>query len=77
MASVLTSLNTQLEDVLHTLKSDPVSQELQKGLHDHAKGALPDPELKSLANKSIDLLHQIEQMLEPGYLVLADHFLGM
>ncbi|KAI4958687.1 hypothetical protein J4E86_004292 [Alternaria arbusti] len=76
MASVLTSLNTQLEDVLHTLKSDPVSQELQKGLHDHAKGALPDPELKSLANKSIDLLHQIEQMLEPGYLVLADHFLG-
>ncbi|KAK8157443.1 O-methyltransferase-domain-containing protein [Phyllosticta citrichinensis] len=39
-------------------------------------GALPDPELTKLANKSIDLLHEIEQMLEPGHLVLADHFLG-
>ncbi|KAI4641281.1 hypothetical protein J4E93_008160 [Alternaria ventricosa] len=76
MASTLTSLNTHLEDVLRTLKSQAVSQELQKGLHDHTKGSLPDPELQRLANKSIDLLHEIEQMLEPGYLVLADHFLG-
>ncbi|PVH97233.1 S-adenosyl-L-methionine-dependent methyltransferase [Periconia macrospinosa] len=62
MASELTSLNTRLEHVLGTLKSEA--------------GALPDPELRRLANQSIDLLHQIEQMLEPGYLVLADHFLG-
>ncbi|EMD58416.1 hypothetical protein COCSADRAFT_350813 [Bipolaris sorokiniana ND90Pr] len=76
MATILTSLNTQLEDVLRSLKSEAVSQELQTGLHNHAKSALPDPELKKLANRSIDLLHEVEKLLEPGYLVLADHFLG-
>ncbi|PSN67010.1 S-adenosyl-L-methionine-dependent methyltransferase [Corynespora cassiicola Philippines] len=76
MSTALNSLNTQLEDVLRTLKSEPVNSELQKGLHDHSEGALPDPELSKLASRSIDLLHEIEQMLEPGHLVLADHFLG-
>jgi hypothetical protein len=75
-SSVLNTLNSQLSSVLDVLRSKDVSLELQKGLHNHEKGALPDAELSSLASRTIDLLHSVEQMLEPGYLVLADHYLG-
>lgn len=48
--------------------------ELLAALHDHDR--LPDKRLAGLASQSVDMLHQIEQLLEPGPLVLADHFLG-
>ncbi|KAF1934434.1 uncharacterized protein M421DRAFT_553 [Didymella exigua CBS 183.55] len=76
MTSVLTDLNAHVEQVMATLESDAVRRELATGLHNDAQGAQPDPELKALAGTSIDLLHRIEQKLESGYLVLADHFLG-
>ncbi|OJD30959.1 o-methyltransferase [Diplodia corticola] len=76
MDTLLTSLNSDLEGLLQTLKSEEVNLKLHNSLHDHGEGALPDPKLSKLASKSIDLLHEIEQMLEPGHLVLADHFLG-
>jgi hypothetical protein len=50
MAAILTSLNTQLEEVLRQLESEAVTQELQQSLHNHVKGALPDPEMKRVAN---------------------------
>lgn len=75
MESLLQELNSHLRgvrDLLHGKLQD----ELQKRLHNHEEGVLPDKELVYLAAESIDLLHSIEQMLEPGHLVLADHFLG-
>lgn len=49
-------------------------QELLKALHDDV--ALPEPEMEALAGKAINLLHETQQLLEPGNLILADHFLG-
>ncbi|KAL2842716.1 pyridoxal phosphate-dependent transferase [Aspergillus pseudoustus] len=54
----------------------PLNAERLAALHNHSEGKLPDVALGELAGKTIDLLHQIEQLLEPSSLVLADHFLG-
>ena len=76
MSTVLTALNAYLTHVLADLNSPSTRSEICSKLHNHNKGALPDRELSQLADRSIDLLHEIEQKLEPGHLVLADHFLG-
>ncbi|KAL6788112.1 putative O-methyltransferase [Trichoderma sp. SZMC 28012] len=75
MDYLLQELNTHLRSVQGHLQGK-LHDELQKRLHNHEEGVLPDKELGQLATESIDLLHSIEQMLEPGHLVLADHFLG-
>lgn len=75
MEEILQSLNGQLGSVRDQLKGR-LHEELQASLHNHDKGALPDSRIASVAARSIDLLHQTEQILEPGHLVLADHFLG-
>lgn len=75
MEDILQSLNKQLGYVRDQLKGRP-QEELQASLHDHDQGVLPDSRIGSVAAQSIDLLHEVEQMLEPGHLVLADHFLG-
>lgn len=72
--SALDHLIGTLREVLDVFKGDG-KEELLAALHDHEK--LPDKQLASLANKTIDLLHETEQLLEPGSLVLADHFLGI
>lgn len=74
--STLITLNQHLEKVLEVLKSEEVKQELHESLHNHNKGVLPSSSAAALANATIDRLHEIEQLLEPGHLVLADHFLG-
>jgi hypothetical protein len=76
MESILTSLNQHLEKALELLKSKDMKQELHDSLHNHDEGALPSASAIALANKTIDCLHEIEQLLEPRHLVLADHFLG-
>lgn len=75
MEYTLQSLNKQLASVRDQLKGK-LRDELQTRLHNHDKGVLPDSRIASVAAQSIDLLHEVEQMLEPGHLVLADHFLG-
>ena len=70
----LNHLINSLERTLGTLKSDAHDQ-LVLALHDYEK--LPDKNIYHLANKAINLLHETEQLLEPGPLVLADQFLGM
>lgn len=75
MEATLHLLNAHLEAVRDQLKGD-LQEELQKSLHDHTEGALPYTSHASLSSQSIDMLHEIEQLLEPGQLVLADHFLG-
>ncbi|KAJ5190076.1 hypothetical protein N7491_007884 [Penicillium cf. griseofulvum] len=75
MEFVLTSLNGHLESILDLLHGK-LNEELQARLHNHDEGVLPDKQLTALSSKSIDLLSAIEKLLEPGQLVLADHFLG-
>ncbi|PGH15387.1 hypothetical protein AJ80_05571 [Polytolypa hystricis UAMH7299] len=75
MEFILQNLNSHLSSVHEQLKGK-LQGELTSRLHNHDQGKLPEKELEKLATESINLLHSIEQMLEPGHLVLADHFLG-
>ena len=74
MENTLTHVIGTLESALEFLKGNGRS-ELIAELHDYSR--LPDKRLYQLANKAVDLLHETEQLLEPGPLVLADHFLGI
>jgi len=76
MEETLTYLNGYLQAVLQRLNGDEVRDQLQAALHNHEEGVLPSPRMTEITTKTIDLLHNIEQILEPGHLVLADHFLG-
>ncbi|MCJ1352286.1 MAG: hypothetical protein MMC33_002270 [Icmadophila ericetorum] len=73
MENTLTHLIDSLRSSLKLLKGKSHS-ELLATLHDHDK--LPDKHVANLAHEAINLLHETEQLLEPGPLVLADHFLG-
>ncbi|KAL3459740.1 O-methyltransferase-domain-containing protein [Aspergillus heterothallicus] len=75
MEATLSNLSASLKEVTAQLQG-PLNAERLTALHDHAEGKLPDTALTELAAQTIDLLHQIEQLLEPSSLVLADHFLG-
>ena len=62
--------------ILHGQLQEP---QLQKAINDrlHDPSNLPDVTVAPLAAQAVDLLHNVEQMLQPAQLVLADHFLGM
>lgn len=75
MEFMLQGLNGHLRGVQMLLHGS-LKEDLQRRLHNREKGMLPDSNVAKLANEAIDLLHSVEQMLEPGHLVLADHFLG-
>lgn len=71
---VLGTLVRDLTKSLNALKVEPTGPELQQALHDDK--TLPEKGIFTQSSEAIDLLHQIEQLLEPAHLVLADHFLG-
>ncbi|MCJ1248059.1 hypothetical protein MMC30_005274 [Trapelia coarctata] len=71
---ILVNLTRNLEISLGALRKDPAKQQLQDAIHDDK--ILPEIQMTAVASKAINLLHQIEQLLEPASLVLADHFLG-
>lgn len=73
LANTLETLIQSLETTLGILQGEG-SAELHASLHDHNK--LPDKELAAQAGRAVDLLHITEQLLSPGTLILADHFLG-
>ncbi|KAG6988947.1 hypothetical protein G7Y79_00067g095620 [Physcia stellaris] len=73
MESTLTCLIATLRSTLQSLNGDQQG-ELLAQLHDHNK--LPSRSLAKLASEAVDLLHETEQLLEPGPLILADHFMG-
>lgn len=75
MESTLKILGASLQEALLQL-TGPLSEERLVALHDHREGRLVDANLGEAATRVIDLLHQVEQLLEPSSLVLADHFLG-
>ncbi|KAI0516994.1 putative O-methyltransferase [Xylaria bambusicola] len=57
-----------------TLKKPRLGPELSKSLHDDIQ--LPNQADMQLAARSVDTLHQIQLLLDPPALILADHFLG-
>lgn len=75
MQSTLETLNGHLASALNLLRGG-LNKELHSRLHNQERGVLPDKEVAELSFKTIDLLHSIEQLLEPGQLALADHFFG-
>ncbi|KAL3422106.1 o-methyltransferase [Phlyctema vagabunda] len=72
--AVLEQLVFSLKSSLHLLTADKTRAHLDATLHNDAK--LPEKRIAAMASETIDLLHQVEQLLEPAHLVLADHFLG-
>ena len=74
MENVLENLTESLQSALGFLQGDGKA-ELIRELHDHS--LLPSQRFEKIVSPTIDLLHKVEQLLEPGPLVLADHFLGM
>lgn len=60
---------------LDALKIEGTGAELHKALHDDQ--TLPDKQTAAMASETVNLLRKVEQLLEPGHLVLADHFLGI
>ncbi|KAI1422004.1 S-adenosyl-L-methionine-dependent methyltransferase [Xylaria sp. FL1777] len=68
----LLNLNTQLAQCLENLKS--LGSTLSESLHHDDR--LPKLEDMNLAAQAVDTLHQIQLMLDPPVLILADHFLG-
>ncbi|GMG45933.1 unnamed protein product [Aspergillus oryzae var. brunneus] len=70
----LEALNRQVEATRNILRSNSQKALLQTL---HTDQELPDPALEALAGKTINLLHETQQLLEPGHLVLADHFLAV
>ncbi|KAA8645297.1 O-methyltransferase gliM [Aspergillus tanneri] len=67
LVQMLTTLKRQLNEP--TLQAD-----ISNRLHD--PNTLPDQALMSLAAQAVDILYEIEQILQPAQLILADHFLG-
>ena len=75
LQGVLAKLAADLRTSWIALNRENVHSELQDALHNNDR--LPEPKVASMASDAVDLLHQLEQLLEPGHLVLADHFLGL
>lgn len=73
MEPILLDLIDSLKAASRKLKGDAKTS-LQTALHDTEK--LPDQKLSLLASETLDLLSEIRLLLEPGHLILADHFLG-
>ncbi|KAI0468893.1 S-adenosyl-L-methionine-dependent methyltransferase [Xylaria cf. heliscus] len=73
MESVLHNLINSLKSASHRLSGD-LNQSLNAALHDDTK--LPDRKTSLLAAQALDLLSEIRLLLEPGHLILADHFMG-
>lgn len=73
-ATILQTLIQVLAMLKSRLNEPALQADINRRLHDSE--SLPDKKIVPLAAKAVDVLHEIEQMLQPAQLVLADHFLG-
>ena len=73
-ADALSKLVRDLKVSFKSLNDDAVAKELQAALHDPKQ--LPDKKMAGLASEAVDLLGELDLLLEPGHMILADHFLG-
>src|SRR5437667_7084203 len=71
---ILEKLVSDLSSSLSALRDPAIQSQLQEALHNDKK--LPDKNMTPVASEVVDMLHQIDRLLEPAHLVLADHFLG-
>jgi hypothetical protein len=69
----LSNLTSSLRATLALLQG-PLNPCLESVLHDPDR--LPDANGLKLAAEAVDLLGQTQKLLDPGPLILADHFLG-
>ena len=71
MEHILKDLIRSLTATSQRLKAEDGIQSL---LHDPEQ--LPNVAIHQLANEALDLISDVRLLLEPGHLVLADHFFG-
>lgn len=76
------SLQELLTDSLHDLRKiharlthPHIQKQLETGLHNTED--LPNKAISTLSSQIVDVLYATDRLLQPGNLVLADHFLGM
>ncbi|KAH8888281.1 PLP-dependent transferase [Thozetella sp. PMI_491] len=74
MSNLLSDLIVSLQRSLEGLKHGKEGRDIYRSLHDPQE--LPDKQLYAQASQAVDLLYEIQQLLEPSTLILADHFLG-
>lgn len=74
LESALSELIRDLRVSVKSFNDNAVSKELQDVLHDPQR--LPDKEIARLASEAVDLLGELDILLEPAHIILADHFLG-
>lgn len=74
LQETLTKLIQDLKVSVKSFNDDAVSKELQAVLHDPRQ--LPERRIADLATEAVDLLGELDILLEPGHIILADHFLG-
>lgn len=75
------SLQEILTDSLHDLRKiharltlPHIQKQLEDSLHDTEN--LPHKKISTLSSEIVDVLYATDRLLQPGNLVLADHFLG-
>jgi hypothetical protein len=69
---ILKELHANLAKTLEKLKN--LNPSLEESLHNGYE--LPNPENVNQAARTVDLLHEVQVLLDPPVLTLADHFLG-
>ncbi|OCL06619.1 putative O-methyltransferase [Glonium stellatum] len=74
LQGLLKELIFNLQTSIAAFQSNPTSTKLNEALH--CDEQLPDKNISALAFNAINLLSEVQQILEPGHLILADHFLG-
>lgn len=67
-----------LEDLIRSLRAASQGLKAEDGIQSllHDTEQLPNVAVYQLANEALDLISDVRLLLEPGHLVLADHFLG-
>ncbi|KAI0126671.1 O-methyltransferase-domain-containing protein [Xylariales sp. AK1849] len=74
VAATLEELVQTMTSLKDSLEKPALRAEINRRLHN--PDSLPDKDISTLAAKAVDILHHVEQILQPAQLVLADHFLG-
>ena len=74
LQTLFTVLKLNLNFFLDAAINQNEGVELQRALH--SDRSLPQKQVATMAAEIVNLLHRVERLLEPGHLVLADHFLG-
>jgi gliotoxin/aspirochlorine biosynthesis O-methyltransferase len=73
LEAVLQELTLNVRVAVAKLKG-PLKSAVRESLHD--PNTLPEARCSAIAADVVDVLHEVQQLVEPRTLILADHFLG-